>query len=322
MRADGFRPFSSILCPVDFSVHSSRALRYAASLARRSDARLTVLFVNDPLLVAAAAAAYNEQTLGTVSQEELTRFVAESLTPAARRGLHLEYSSALGRPARTILNAADSGGHDAIVLGTKGLNGARRIFFGSTTAEILRRTRVPVLAVPLPGSREREGSIPRGWPGRRVLTPVALDAYAERDLRRAAEFASWLKAALTVVHVVPAPTTPGWFQGDMNGQVRNLSEKAHLALEALTAAMHIECSTVVATGYPPDEIAREAAERQVGLVVMALRGSEGLLGAPVGSIAYAVLSHDIAPVLALPARGRKRASRRHAAPATAKSGRR
>ena len=49
--------FRSILCPVDFSDHSRLALRYAAAIARRSHGRLSILYVNDPLLIAAAGIA-------------------------------------------------------------------------------------------------------------------------------------------------------------------------------------------------------------------------------------------------------------------------
>ena len=44
----------SILCPVDFSEESRQALRWAAALARRTTARLTVLSAVDPLLAQAA----------------------------------------------------------------------------------------------------------------------------------------------------------------------------------------------------------------------------------------------------------------------------
>ena len=47
--------FQKILCPVDFSGNSRHALQYAALLARRADARLIALFVEDPLLAVASA---------------------------------------------------------------------------------------------------------------------------------------------------------------------------------------------------------------------------------------------------------------------------
>jgi nucleotide-binding universal stress UspA family protein len=36
------------------------------------------------------------------------------------------------------------------VMGTKGLEGAKRLVFGSTTERVLRESPVPVLAVPAP----------------------------------------------------------------------------------------------------------------------------------------------------------------------------
>ena len=44
--------FFKILCPVDFSEHSQRAVRFAALFARSFGSQITVLHVNDPVLVA------------------------------------------------------------------------------------------------------------------------------------------------------------------------------------------------------------------------------------------------------------------------------
>jgi nucleotide-binding universal stress UspA family protein len=126
--------FSSVLCPVDFSNHSSAALRFAAAMARRARASLQVLYVNDPLLVAAAAAGYDESALGAASERELRRFVSSTVPAAATRQLHPTFVTALGKPAREIRRTVERSGHDLVVVGTKGLNGARRLLLGSTTS--------------------------------------------------------------------------------------------------------------------------------------------------------------------------------------------
>ena len=54
IKRGGFR---SILCPVDFSDQSRVALRYAAAVAHRAGGRLSILYVNDPLLITAAGIA-------------------------------------------------------------------------------------------------------------------------------------------------------------------------------------------------------------------------------------------------------------------------
>ena len=43
---------------------------------------------------------------------------------------------------------------DLVVMGTQGLEGARRMMFGSTTEQVLRESAVPVLAVPAPDERQ------------------------------------------------------------------------------------------------------------------------------------------------------------------------
>ena len=57
-RSTPFIHFKSIVCGVDFSPHSTRALQYAALLARVNRASLTAVYAVDPVLSTAAAAAY------------------------------------------------------------------------------------------------------------------------------------------------------------------------------------------------------------------------------------------------------------------------
>lgn len=293
--------FASVLCPIDFSTHSRVALKYAAALVTRAHGRLTVLFVNDPLLVSAAAAAYNRAAVGEASKAELMRFVRNTLPPAMIKSTSLTATTALGKPAREIARAVEKGRHDAVVVGTKGLNGARRLFLGSTTSEVLRRTKVPVLAVPL-AEAVRTSRVPASWPGRHIVAPIALGPQAQADVRRAAGVAHWFDASLLLVHVVPEPAIPTWFGGDVAKQLRLRSDRAQETLKALSMRLREVPSTpIVTTGHPPDAIAAITAERKAGLVVMTLRGGPGVLGAPIGSIAYNVLCHGIAPVLALPA---------------------
>src|SRR6478736_2546898 len=71
--------FRSVLCPVDFSEHSRQALRYAEAMAGRSGGSLTATYANDPLLLAAAAAALHDRRVAKQSLKELEAFVDETL---------------------------------------------------------------------------------------------------------------------------------------------------------------------------------------------------------------------------------------------------
>jgi len=65
----------SIVCGVDFSKASAAALKTAAALAYANGGQLTVVFVDDPLLVAAAKAAHDLRGGPEPALAELKRFI-------------------------------------------------------------------------------------------------------------------------------------------------------------------------------------------------------------------------------------------------------
>jgi len=135
----------SILCGVDFSAASRKALRAAAELARASGSELIVLFSEDPMLVAAAKAAHDVRGSVSATAEALDRFIGHAVRPRLRRVRAVVTS---GTPCEEILKAARRRGAGLIVIGTHGKSKAARMLLGSTAESVLRRARVPVLAVP------------------------------------------------------------------------------------------------------------------------------------------------------------------------------
>jgi nucleotide-binding universal stress UspA family protein len=148
------RVFRSILCPVDFSANSRAALRYAAMLARLSDAHLLVLYVDDPLLAAAMATRAAAPALIAAAETELRRFVTGALRTATPAPATTLWTRA-GKPAREIVKAAEHAGCDLIVMGYRGAGRASRFLFGSTTEGVIRLTPVPVVAIPPARRRAR-----------------------------------------------------------------------------------------------------------------------------------------------------------------------
>lgn len=147
------RIFRSILCPIDFSNNSRAALRYAAMLARLSDAHLLVLYVNDPLLATAAATRPDAEAILVCAENDLCRFVTAVIsneTPSIATTL----LTIAGKPSLEIVRAAERHDCDLIVMGYRGVGRASRLLFGSTTEGVVRTSRIPVLAVP-PARRRR-----------------------------------------------------------------------------------------------------------------------------------------------------------------------
>ncbi len=284
--------FRSILCPVDFSGDSRAALRYAHAVAGRTGGRLTVLHVNDPWLENAAAAVYGGRAaFAERAGTELERFVTRAL--GSSHGVAC--TVALGDPAKTILAARA----DLVVVGTHGLGGVRKLFFGSTTARVLARTRVPVLAVPATHGRSRR---PRpGWPRGRVVAPLALDRTSRGSAARAARVARTFGAGLTLVHAVPPLPVPPFMGGSVLKQERDAIARAKRALARVARTVRgVPVRSVVASGDPADVIAALAARPGHSLVALTLDPRGGRFDSPPGAISYHVLQRGAAPVLALP----------------------
>jgi nucleotide-binding universal stress UspA family protein len=137
----------SVVCGVDFSKASAKALRAAAAIARRSRGRLLVLFVEDPILAAAARAAGDRRASTASTTAALGRFIARSLGRTAS-STRPQTEVAVGNPGDEILKAVKRRRADLVVLGTRGSGSATRLLLGSTAERVLRRANVPVLAVP------------------------------------------------------------------------------------------------------------------------------------------------------------------------------
>jgi nucleotide-binding universal stress UspA family protein len=293
------RLFQHILCPIDFSDHSRQALAYATLLASRNKGRLVVIFVEDPMLAAAAAVAYDEKALIDKGRKELRRLV-ERIT--AQYGLPMSSVTldvAVGRPHEEISWTAERLGCDVIVMGAHGRTGANRMMLGSTTHRILRHSSLPVLATP-PVSGHARGPA-KGWPGKLVIAPIDIGARDRAEALAAAVAARELGTQLELVHIVEPISSPPWLEVD--AERRNL-QRQRRALARLTQLQDelagVATAVRVESGKPAAEIAKIASSKHVGLVVMTRRRGQGLFGPRQGSISYEVLCRANTPVLALP----------------------
>jgi nucleotide-binding universal stress UspA family protein len=293
------RLFRTILCPVDFSEHSRQALSYAAVLVKRLGGQLIVIFVEDPLLVAAAAVAYDEKLLVEKGRRALRRFVEKTIGPFGVSVDSVTLDVAVGRPHEEIAWTAKRLKCDLIVVGTHGATGANRMMLGSTTHRVLRRSPLPVLAVPPVKGRAKRPN--RSWPGKWALAPIDLGPGARADAMAAAICARELDTQLRLVHIVEPLSEVPWLELDAIRRTRQLERRALAYLSRLKDELpSVVTDTLVQAGKPGDAISAIAAKNDVGLVVMTRRRGQGLFGPRQGSISYQVLVHAGTPVLALP----------------------
>lgn len=290
---------SSVLCPVDFSASSRGALRYAALIAAHFGARLTLLAVNDPLLGEADEFA-GPAHLTEDTTRELNRFFQQTFVerPHGISDVRLEVTT--GKSAPEILRVSHERGCDLIVMGSHGLTGFRKMFFGSTTERVLRETTAPVLVTPgSDAGPEKLEDVPRLV--RRVLAPVDLTASTPHQLHIARGLAEAIQVPILLLHVVEPVRTLSTAQPRLSKVDAERRYRAERELESAVQDMppRTKPEALVAYGEPAEEIAKVATDRGAGIIVMGLHSSP-VLGPRMGSVTYRVfcLSHRL--VLALP----------------------
>ena len=143
------RAIKSILVPVDFSAHSTRALEYAVDLAHRYEASLEIVYVYQAI----AFAMPEGYILVTPDQlaEILSRFQLQLEAVkrhAIANGVPNVHTALLqGDPIQEIVQRVGDREHDLIVMGTTGRTGVKRVFLGSVAENVVRLATCPVLTV-------------------------------------------------------------------------------------------------------------------------------------------------------------------------------
>ena len=296
----------SILCPVDFSDQSEYVLRWAGAFAARFQSRLTVISVVDPLLAEAARIRSGQDLLTADTEQALRELVAACWSEGAGAPENTVVKATVGEPARAILETAKADRADLIVMGTQGLGGVRKWLLGSTTERLLRRTDVPVLAVPaLPGDagvalRHRDVEISL------ILAATDFSDSSFTAAQAAMDVSARWSASLTLAHVVVPLRVPARWQPLVQEFEAMRLASARTKLEALARQLcgAQGCDDVVVVGDPAEMIASVARNRGTQLIVMGLGSDRGVFASRPGSIAYRVLCSSAVPVLVIPLPGK------------------
>jgi nucleotide-binding universal stress UspA family protein len=141
-------PFRRVLCALDFSSSSLKALEYAMTLAQQDYAEITLLHVLEALPDFRLEAqgfdvARYRATLEADTLERLRHAVPEG----ARDWCKPEATVAHGKAHEEILRVAEERKSDLIVMGVHGRKALDIMVFGSNTHHVIRGARCPVLTI-------------------------------------------------------------------------------------------------------------------------------------------------------------------------------
>ena len=287
-----------ILCPVDFSEFSKRALDLALVIARWYEAELVVVHVVPivpTVLPFPSAAVPDVGALDPqVAGRELQGFVDAAGSPTPRPQTIVR----MGASAPAILDLARDVNADLLVLGTHGRSGFERLMLGSVTEKVMLKATCPVLTVP----RAVEGGA-QAPVFRRIVCGMDFSEASLRGLKFALSLCAEAGGRLTLLHAVewmPEASLPGLPQFDLQQFGASLVSDAQTRLEQLVPAETrdwCEVNASVRVGKPYVEILRTAAEDSADLIVLGVQGRGPLDRMLFGSTTQHVVRTAACPVL-------------------------
>jgi nucleotide-binding universal stress UspA family protein len=143
--------FARIVVGTDGSETAKQAVREAAQLAKQTGASLDVVSAFDPV----PASRLREERLEAPSdiehavnpQEDVNGILSEASEDVADTGVEIRTFARQGEPADAILDVAEEQGADLIIVGNKGMTGAKRFLLGSVPNKVSHHAPCSVLIV-------------------------------------------------------------------------------------------------------------------------------------------------------------------------------
>jgi nucleotide-binding universal stress UspA family protein len=289
-----------ILCPVDFSEPSKRALRFALAVARWHESELTVLYMEDVLLHAATVGAGGYPGLVARDYQELRAFIDD----AGGRDRNVRVHIATGRAVLGILEHATRERCDLIVMGTNGRSGLARAVLGSVTEGVVRQATMPVLTIP-PSAEVRE--FEDLMPFDSILCASDFSAACRKALELGIVMGQEADARLILLHALQIPNLdPGSTLVPLPVSAGiNVAEFRKDALARLKRGLPADAvfrcrpEALVGEGRPADAILDTADRENVKLIVMGIQTRGALDRWLFGSTTRRVMQAATCPVLSI-----------------------
>jgi nucleotide-binding universal stress UspA family protein len=144
--------FASVLVGTDGSDTATTAVRYAIDLARELDARLQIVSAYEPVsddrLRLESVEAPNDRGWTVNPREDVLALLEQATSEAHGVGVtEVQTFARQGDAADAILDVAEEQRTDLIVVGNKGMTGAKRFLLGSVPNKVSHHAPCSVLIV-------------------------------------------------------------------------------------------------------------------------------------------------------------------------------
>lgn len=206
------------------------------------------------------------------------------------------------QPARAILHAENA--YDLTVMGTHSRKGLDRLFLGSATEAVLRRSDKPHLILRSPND---EASVPDASDQaavEHILLPIAEGTASDSAVEEGLKLAQSLSARVTFLHVLEVPvsvyTMPESkvYEPSIRQEMKKAAQGALEKAQSRASELGVEAEVrLVDSSNIRAETAILEAEAAFDLTVMATHGRRGVNRALLGSVTEGVLRQSSLPHL-------------------------
>ena len=143
--------FQRILFCTDFSENADLAFDFALEQARHSPAcTLTLLHVvPEPEAQFFNTYLYEVDDVESKGKRDMDEKIRATYSARLPVGMKMDVEIRSGTEAENILECAREKKADLIILGRQGRSSVGKVFFGNVTEKVVRKSRCPVLVVPI-----------------------------------------------------------------------------------------------------------------------------------------------------------------------------
>ena len=279
----------NILFATDFSASAETAKLYVRALAERYRSRVHLMHVVD---LAAAfkglGAGLSIDVFRRIGEDSLSRLQSELVSEKIR--VEAVLAEAMD-PAEGILQVAQDGSTDLLVIGTRGHKGLARLVLGSTAEQLIHQAKCPILTIGpgVPPPKE-----PVNF--QRIIYATDFSPEAAKACVFALSFAQDFGAHLYLCHVLPEPAGVDQMD-DHELNARFISALQRLVPDVAREWCEPEC--VLEHGYAADGILLLAQRVKADLIVVGTRKTSHWFDNFKTGVAFQVISSSHCPVLTI-----------------------
>ena len=188
-----------ILLPTDFSNNAWNAICYALEFFKTEKCEFHILHTYTPtfyrmdyLMGGPTFSAIPDKGVD-IAQAGLDKTLVDIKLKFNNPKHTFKILSAFNTLTNEILELSESKNFDLIVMGTQGATGAKEIFLGTNTVHVIRKSKIPILVVPVGYEFKQINSI--------IFSTDYGQLHHDKDLKLLVNLSKTLKAKLTILHV-------------------------------------------------------------------------------------------------------------------------